>query len=269
MKIAFRNKDIIVFESALYRTTTTLVQFERSILLVDPNWLPLELETIERYINNNFPSHQLYLLFTHSDYDHILGYGLFKHATCIASKQFVHNSDTDNVLQQIIDFDLQFYIQRSYRPTYPDIDIIIETDGQKLTIDGVDCYFYQALGHTKDGLFMIIPEKVCWISGDYLSNIELPFIDHDYPSYVQTLDNANLLYSKFPELTILIPGHGDVGLERLEIKSRIDHDKLYLAMLPDHDTEVVQKELVDILNKYRDDHFMMAAHRANAEMVKR
>ena len=50
MKIQFRNEYITVFESQLFRTTTTVVQTDDLVLLVDPNWLPTEIEFLQNFI---------------------------------------------------------------------------------------------------------------------------------------------------------------------------------------------------------------------------
>ena len=45
--IQFKTPNITVFESALFRTTTTLLETDDLLLLVDPNWLPSEIENIQ------------------------------------------------------------------------------------------------------------------------------------------------------------------------------------------------------------------------------
>ena len=52
MKIQFRSDELIIFESALFRTTTSLIIGEQYILLIDPNWLPIELDFIENIIES-------------------------------------------------------------------------------------------------------------------------------------------------------------------------------------------------------------------------
>ena len=72
--IRFQHDDLLLFESALFRTTTTLFYNEDLLLLVDPNWLPGEVAEIRHWVQQLRGTRALYLLFTHSDYDHIIAY---------------------------------------------------------------------------------------------------------------------------------------------------------------------------------------------------
>jgi len=64
-----------IFKSALFQTNSTLFVSDKAILLVDPNWLPEEIKKIQEVISLYIEGRELYLLFTHSDYDHIIGAG--------------------------------------------------------------------------------------------------------------------------------------------------------------------------------------------------
>jgi glyoxylase-like metal-dependent hydrolase (beta-lactamase superfamily II) len=231
MKIQYNNQGITIFESALYRTTTTIVSIGHALLIVDPNWVPDEITFIQDFISANYARHRQYLVFTHSDYDHIIGYGAFLGATVIASQNFVLNAEKVRILDQIRAFDNQFYITRSYPVTYPHADIIICDDGQKILIEGQEIYFYHAQGHVRDGLFVLIPDKNCWIAGDYLSNIEIPMVDDDFDAYHETLLKASNLINEYKTIHLLITGHGDHAGDREEVNKRIGNDLQYLSML--------------------------------------
>jgi len=263
MKIQYQQNDIIVFESALYRTTSTIIVFQDSLLIVDPNWLPLEIDFISNFIKKKYPNHKKYLLFTHSDYDHILGYNAFPGATVIASHYFTNNPKKDEIIQQILDFDQEYYIERDYPISYPKVDIEIVNDGEILNIDGTDLLFYHAVGHVRDGLFIIIPDKKCWIAGDYLSNIEIPFIDYDYEKYVSTIHQASQLFDRNKDVNILIVGHGDVATDRLEIESRISLDTKYLQSLKSPDNF----DFTLFIKQYGNNPNMVKAHEKNLIMV--
>jgi len=234
VKIQYKDNGIHVFESSLYRTTSTVIELGQSILIVDPNWLPIEIDFILNYIDEKFPTQQQYLLFTHSDYDHILGYGAFPDATVIASLPFNKCKIKADIIRQINDFDSMFYIQRAYPIIFPEVDIIIDQDNQCITIDQFDCFFYLAPGHVSDGVFMVIPQKNIWIAGDYLSNIEIPLVDYNYNDYQNTLLKAKKVFRKFEEINLLIPGHGDLATDRIEIHQRIKNDLNYIHLLNEY-----------------------------------
>ncbi len=259
MKIQYHKNDIIVFESALYRTTSTLIVFQKSILIIDPNWLPIEIDFISKFIAYNYPNHKEYLLFTHSDYDHIIGYGAFPNATVIASKFFESNPSKYAIIKQIIDFDEEYYIRRDYPISYPNVDIEIVNDGDVINIDGCELVFYHAHGHVSDGLFIIIPDRKCWIAGDYLSNIEIPFIDNDYQKYLTTIQKAAQLFDQYKDVDLLIVGHGDLAIDRVDIESRISLDIKYLQSLTSSD----DIDFSSLIKQYSDNPNMVKAHEKN------
>ena len=130
-KIQYKDTQTTVFESALFRTTSTLIETKDLVLLVDPNWLPEEIENIQQAVLRCDPSKPFFLLFTHSDYDHIIGYRAFPNAQIIASQSFVDNKNKAKIIQQINDWDDENYIKRCYPITYPAVDIVIKEEGQQ------------------------------------------------------------------------------------------------------------------------------------------
>ncbi len=227
MKIQYQSPFITVFESALYRTTSSIINIGQSLLLVDPNWLPIEIEFIKNYISMYHNGKQLYLLFTHSDYDHIIGYGAFPDAKTIAGQDFVNNPIKDKCVQQILDFDDQYYIERDYPISYPIIDVVVEKEGQKVFIDDFELIFNSAVGHINNGLITVIPHLDLIIAGDYLSNIEIPMVEYSFDTYYKTLKTFKKIIDE-KDIKLLINGHGDIALNMRDIGQRIDNDMSYL-----------------------------------------
>lgn len=225
----FKNENITVFQSVLYQTTSTVVKTKRAIILTDPNWLPNEIDEIKAYIESIIGDRKLYIIYTHSDYDHIIAAGAFPNATTIASEAFVNRPDKEKVLEEIRQFDAQYYIQRDYPIVYPMIDIVIKEDGQTVDLEGVVCTFYLAPGHTEDGLFTVVEPYGIFVAGDYLSDVEFPFID-DFESYKATLQKAAAILAD-KKIQTLVPGHGRVTNDLMEIQKRVDQSVLYLNNL--------------------------------------
>lgn len=232
MKVQFADSCVRVFESALYRTTSTVIQTPDLVVVVDPNWLPQEVASIKNYVNEIYREKPVYLLFTHSDYDHIIGYGAFPDAKVIASRAFVENVDKDTIVKQIKDWDAQYYISRDYDIIYPQVDITIEKEEQTLEIGGTKLFFFLAPGHTGDGLFTIVEynDYKYWIAGDYLSNIEFPFIYHSSNDYLDTITKAEHIMMQIAP-KVLIPGHGDTTADHKEMAKRINDSKNYIIIL--------------------------------------
>lgn len=268
MKIQYQDKHCIVFESALFRTTSTLIITPSFLLLVDPNWLPLEVAFIRQHLEQQSKGQPLYLLFTHSDYDHIIGWQAFPEAQVIASAAFVHNSSKTKIIEQINNFDDEYYIRRTYPIAYPKVDLIIAEAEQQLDIGDFRLSFYQAPGHNADGLFTFLAPLGIWIAGDYLSNIEFPYIYHSSHDYLNTLDKAQrILDNQSPQL--LIPGHGDATTDHQEMQRRIKDSYRYLHQLQESVANNQPFDLEKLWQQYQFPKVMQGFHEANVELVRK
>lgn len=228
--IQFSKNNITVFQSSLYMTTSAIIKDDNIVIMTDPSWLPNEIEEIKSYITKISDNRELYIIYTHSDFDHIIGAGAFPEAKVIATKQFEENPDKEKVLQQIHLFDQGYYLERDYKHEYPSVDIVVLRDGQKLEIGSLTLTFYHAPGHTNDSLFTVIEPYGIFLSGDYLSDVEFPFIFSNYNDYVNTIKKAENILLKY-NIKTHIPGHGSTVENEDEIKNRINSSKYYLDHL--------------------------------------
>lgn len=268
--IQIKTPNVCVFESALFRTTSTVILTKDMVLVVDPNWLPNEIQQITNLVATLRGERPIYLLFTHSDYDHIMGYRAFPGATVIASKAFVDNSDRESTLQQILKFDDDYYIQRSYPIEYPQVDIVVNKDEQELIIGETVLTFYLAPGHNIDGIFTIVEfeNQRVWIAGDYLSNIEFPFIYHSSYAYKRTLVKAKKIIKK-SHIDFLIPGHGDVTMEEAEIITRIQDSYEYIHNLRDAVQNGKEFSTEALFHRYQFPGVMQKYHNENVMLIKK
>ena len=221
---------LVIWESDLFRTVTTLIIGSDYLLLVDPNWLPREVEFIAEEVERLRGKRKLYLLFTHSDYDHIIGYGRFPKAETIASAVFTSNPDQEKILTQIRDFDDAYYLRRTYPIVYPEITYKVGEQLQRLTLGGESYAFFPAPGHNRDGIITLLENFGILIVGDYLSNIEFPYLYHSVGDYRNTLDRLEKLISGGGVRT-LITGHGDATDDRAEMERRLADSRAYLDEL--------------------------------------
>lgn len=229
--IIFQNSKLTLFQSALYQTNTLLYDAGGFLLLVDPNWLPKEVQFIRDHVDEFHSGKSIYLLFTHSDYDHIIAYGLFPEAKVIASERFQNSLRKQKNLDEIHQFDQQHYLKRSYPILYPEVDFMISEDEQQLEIEGELLTFYLSPGHTDDGLFTIVESEGIFIAGDYLSDLEFPFIYFSSEFYIETLHKVDTILQNHI-IQYLIPGHGHfIKDENSEILLRKNRDLKYVEDL--------------------------------------
>ncbi|MEO4053263.1 MBL fold metallo-hydrolase [Solibacillus sp. CAU 1738] len=264
--IQYQTERVTVFESQLFKTTSTVVETADCILVVDPTWLPAEIKEIQNFVEQRRHNRPLYLLFTHSDYDHILGYGAFPDAKVIASRAFTEHPDPESVLSQIRTFDDFYYVDRSYDLVYPNVDIIAE-DTQSLQIGETKLSFYTAPGHTKDGIFTIVEPVGIFIAGDYLSDIEFPYIYDSSTTYLQTLHKAKEILKKH-KISLLVAGHGHVTTEQVAMTARISEAERYILNLRQAIIEQQSTEANSFIGHYRYLQSMKDYHEANVTCLK-
>lgn len=266
MKIQYQDSTTTIFESALYQTTSTVINLDSFILIVDPNWLPIEIATIQAHVEKIRKSKPIYLLFTHSDYDHIIGYRAFPDAKVIASEAFQNNTDKDKIIEQINNFDDENYILRNYPIEYPKIDIIVSGDFQKIEIENIEFVFCQAIGHNSDGIFTMIPSLGIFIAGDYLCEVEFPFIYVSGFQYLETLKKAIKIINQY-EPKILIPGHGLISRNKKEMLNRAIEDEKYINDLIFSIKGNEPFDLNSFLKKYDFPKNMIPAHEKNLQIL--
>lgn len=227
--IQYKDEQLTVFESQLYKTTSTVIQTEDCVIVVDPCLLPFEIDAIREYVMNIKGSRPIYLVMTHSDWDHIVGAGAFPEATVIASEAFKTKNQKD-IVEQAKAFDDQYYIDRKIPVIYPNVDIAVTEDSQQVKIGNTTLTFYLAKGHTDDGIYTIVEPKGVWIAGDHLSDIEFPFIYSSSKDYIDTLEKTDVILNNH-QINVLIPGHGHVTCSKKEILKRKNDGLQYIENL--------------------------------------
>jgi hydroxyacylglutathione hydrolase len=267
--ITFQNVGLTVFQSALWKTTSSVIETNDLILVVDPTWLPHEVQDIQEHVAHIRNGKDLYLLFTHGDFDHIIGYHAFPDAKVIGSIGMQEHPRKQYKLDLIQSFDNEYYVERPYAIEFPTIDIVIEKDGQKLVVGDTSITFYLSPGHTHDGLFTIIEPLGIWITGDYLSDFELPYLFDSAKAYLETLQKSYMIMDNHP-VKVLVPGHGQVTEQKEEMKRRINLAQDYLDRLID---AVVKEDAEGILGLGKEmsfpSNFTKGCHEENVAIIKR
>jgi hydroxyacylglutathione hydrolase len=211
-QIIYKDRQVTIFQSALFQTNTVVVRMPDCVILVDPAWLPNEVASIKQYIDSIKGMDPLFLVFTHSDFDHILGYGAFQADKVITSVFFQENPNKEKSIEDIHKFDQEYYITRPYPITYPRTDFIVYRDGAQFRYGQTKMSFFLTPGHTSDSMMMLVWNLGLCVAGDYLSDIEFLFIYQSSVHYLTTLDKITSIHDN-NFFTRLIPGHGNPALE--------------------------------------------------------
>jgi hydroxyacylglutathione hydrolase len=269
MKKLISSNNITVFQSQLFKTNSTVIETEDCVIVVDPTWLPNEVSEIQLFVEKIKKDKPLYLLFTHSDWDHIIGYGAFPNAITIGSKEMEKLGNKNEILAQIDKFDQEYYISREYEIAYPSIAYQVHEDGQTLEIGQTKLTFYKAKGHTDDGIFTIIEPLGVWIAGDYLSDVEPPYIYSSSVDYVLTLEMVSSILNKH-EIRLLVPGHGGVAGSLEEILLRQQTGFVYIEELrKDLREGKSEEEMFRLIEGYQFPKGIKPFHLGNIKLMKK
>lgn len=247
--LVWKDEHLTLFRSALYETISSVIVTTDCVIVVDPCWLPHEVEEIKRYVEEVKGSRPLYLLFTHSDYDHIIGYRAFPEAKVIASYAFDKKAPEDkaDIIEQIKAFDDGYYVTRNYDIVYPEVDHSIEGEEVRLSIGHTTLTFFQAPGHNDDGILTVIEPLGILIAGDYFSDIEFPYIYFSSYEYEKTLLKLDNILQQYP-IQLLVTGHGTPTRDYVEMKKRqqasLDYIHKMRAFIQEDNQEAIN-QLID------------------------
>lgn len=227
--IVWKDEKLTLFRSVLYETISSVIVTDECVIVVDPCWLPHEVEEIKQYVEKVKGNRPLYLLFTHSDYDHIIGYQAFPNAKVIASASFDHKDveAKDAIIEEIKAFDDEYYITRDYQIVYPKVDLSVEGEETSVNMGETKLTFFQAKGHNDDGIFTFIEPLGILIVGDYFSDIEFPYIYDNSYKYEETILKLDEIIRKYP-VKILVTGHGSPTRDVTEMKKRQQDSLQYI-----------------------------------------
>lgn len=267
-KIIYRDPNVTIFQSALFQTNSTVVCTEDVVLVFDPAWLPDEVEAIRQYVESIRANKHVFLLFTHSDFDHIIGYGAFKADKVFMSKAMAENPDHELCVEKCLEFDEQYYIQRPYPIVYPKGDFLVFRDGVQYRYGNTKMSFYLTPGHTADSMMVIVWQLGLCIAGDYLCNCEFPFIYQSSVDYEQTLEKLPRIHDR-NWFTRMVPGHGDPALNINDWLQRRTEAQAYLFALRESIATGVAFDEDSLWSRYRFPRLQRKYHLDNIALMTR
>lgn len=264
------NDQISVFRSCLQETVSVVIKTEEMVMVVDPNWLPQEVEEIRAYVYKILGQRTLYLLFTHSDYDHILGYKAFPDAMVIASSAFANSNQEKktHILTAIKSFDDEFYLSRNYELVFPPVNVSFENDRETVKLGGLTFTFYNAPGHNDDGMFTMIEPLGILLAGDYFCDVEIPYIDYSGELYETSVLKLDELMNTF-DIQLLIPGHGSLTKDKQEMKKRQVDSLTYIRAMRRLIKEENQSAIDQLIEGYKFPTTMKKVHQDNQLLLKK
>ncbi|MEA2271157.1 MAG: hypothetical protein QOD55_874 [Solirubrobacteraceae bacterium] len=173
------------------------------------------------------------LLCTHGDWDHLLGRMAFPDAALgcaetTAARLRAHPGEAQRGLRE---FDEEFYVERA-RPLSLGQVQPLPVPGH-VGIGDAELEVLPADGHTEDGMAVWVPWARVLVCGDYLSPVEIPWIQErgSRDGYLATLERLRPYVER---ADWVVPGHGG-PIDAQRALAIMREDVAYLQALPDPD----------------------------------
>jgi glyoxylase-like metal-dependent hydrolase (beta-lactamase superfamily II) len=220
--------DALVVTSGFWKTNAVALRAGEEALLIDSPYLPDELDALPSLLAGaGFEPDGL--LATHADFDHLLGRLAFPGMTLGVGQSSVERLQREpgGAQRALRHYDAQFYVTRAAPLALGQVQALpvpgsVELGQRELEL-------HPAEGHTPDGMAIFDAELGLLVPGDYLSDVEIPWI-HEGGSLADYRATLARLARLVERASIVVPGHGAVH-ERDTALRLLDEDVDYLDAL--------------------------------------
>lgn len=206
MQVLAIHPDVVVAKSVAWQTTCTIVHHGDESFVVDSplhaeelGSLPTLLEQMGWGVSG--------LLSTHGDFDHLLGRLAFPQAALGVCETTAARlkAEMGAAARRLREFDEEQYIERPQPLRLGDLQAL-PVPG-RLDIGDEQIELVPADGHTHDGMALWLGWAKVLIAGDYLSPVELPWLQEQgsREGYLATLGR---LKPYVEQAVWVVPGHG-------------------------------------------------------------
>lgn len=219
---------IHLFTSSAWQMTSLVAFLGEEALVVDPGYFPEEIEAQVALLSGR-PQARPTLLVTHGDFDHVTGRSALPSEAPVIGHHKLRRRREEKIAEQVAAIDQPLYVERPgpFVFPYPTVPVgeplIRELGDERL-------HLFPAPGHASDSLFTLLERRGLFLAGDYLSELEFPFVYDSVPRYLATLNLAASLLVDFRP-RVLVPGHGPVASGLPAMQERVARDRDYLERL--------------------------------------
>jgi glyoxylase-like metal-dependent hydrolase (beta-lactamase superfamily II) len=227
--------DALVVTSAFWQTNAIALRVGEEAVLIDSPYLPDELDALPGLLAGaGFEPDGL--LATHADFDHVLGRLAFPGMTLGLAESSLERLQREpgEAQRSLRRYDAEFYVSRPAPLALGQVQALpvpghVEIGDRELEL-------HPAEGHTPDGMALFDRAQGLLIVGDYLSDVEIPWISKggSLADYRATLARLAPLVE---EATTVVPGHG-APHDRETTLRLLDEDVDYLDALERGDEQL-------------------------------
>jgi hydroxyacylglutathione hydrolase len=228
MKVVAVHRDALVVTSRIWQTTATALRSGGEVVLIDSPYFPDELEALPSLLQQaGFTPNALFA--THADYDHVLGPMAFPGLPLGVGDHTMERIRTSpgEAQRELREEDDRQYVTRPGPLALGSL--------QSLPVPGyvelgeIELELHVADGHTSDGTAVFARPFGVLIVGDYLSDVEIPWIS---PGGALDVYRATLarLAPLVETAETIVPGHGLPHTRETALRL-LDEDLTYLDAL--------------------------------------
>jgi glyoxylase-like metal-dependent hydrolase (beta-lactamase superfamily II) len=220
--------DAIVVTSRIWQTNATALRAGGETLLIDSPYFPDELEALPALLRQaGFEPNALFA--THADYDHVLARFAFPELTLGVGDPTMERirAEPGAVQRELRDEDARNYVARPAPLALGNLQSLpvpgyVELGQHELELHPAD-------GHTSDGTAVLAEFAGLLVCGDYISNLEIPWLSPGggLSDYRATLARLAPLVER---AETVVPGHGGPHTRETALRI-IDEDLDYLDAL--------------------------------------
>jgi glyoxylase-like metal-dependent hydrolase (beta-lactamase superfamily II) len=226
MRAIALHEDVVVVESAFWRTTCALIRAGEEAFVIDSLVLPDELELLPALAEQS-GFRVAGLLATHADFDHLLGRLAFPGAAMAVCETTAARlrGEPGAPQRDLRDFDERFYLARERPLSLGQVEALAVPGYCGLGSHELE--LHPADGHTVDGMAILAPWLELLVCGDYLSPLEIPTPNGGIDAYLATLARLDALLERARHVVV---GHGGT-LDRARAREILLEDREYLESL--------------------------------------
>jgi glyoxylase-like metal-dependent hydrolase (beta-lactamase superfamily II) len=220
--------DALVITSAFWQTNAVALRAGAEAVLIDSPYLPDELDALPSLLAGaGFEPDGL--LATHADFDHLLGRLAYPALTLGMGQSSVEriHAKPGEAQRALRDYDAEFYVTRATPLALGHVQGLpvpgrVELGERELELHPTE-------GHTSDGMALLDTEQGVLVLGDYVSDVEIPWISEggSLGDYRATLARLAPLVER---ASTIVPGHGAAHSRETALRL-LDEDVDYLDAL--------------------------------------
>jgi glyoxylase-like metal-dependent hydrolase (beta-lactamase superfamily II) len=220
--------DVVVVTSRIWQTNATALRAGGEALLIDSPYFPDELELLPALLRQaGFEPNALFA--THADYDHVLGPLAFPGLALGVGDHTMERIRTSpgEAQRELRDEDARNYVAREAPLALGSLQAL-PVPGY-VELGNIELELHVADGHTSDGTAILARPFGVLVVGDYLSDVEIPWI-----STGGSLDDYRATLVRLAPLVqaaeTVVPGHGAVHGRETALRL-LNEDLGYLDLL--------------------------------------